>query len=815
MTSDGPDVPEGWYPDPTGRRSFRWWDGASWTASVSSRPGEIVQDPVNSVAPGAAVTGNTKADDLELQLEPGAPSRALVAQARALRTGISEALVAPAVRLRAARHAYEAVRDDVVRQQLAALPLARLRETTQGRLRLGPIEAAGYRTVGSAASAGAMKLQQIPGVGPQTASQVIAAARQLNIAMTQSVRLRFDPDTRLPLQTKLLAELHMYAVAREAILPIHGDLSELAADLDAVVTKAGRAVSRLRMFFSGRRKREEARSALGQLEALMRSSHKIRLEGRLQDAFAALGQQKPDILGLWQDYEKHAVAYNGLLIEVGELAPDVDAGQGFIPAEIAQRVHHYPLDLSLMRVSLRGYQAFGAKFALCQGKAILGDEMGLGKSVEALAAMCHLHLEGRRHFLVVCPASVLVNWVHEIQRHSELQPYRLHGLDRERNFQAWTRAGGVAVTTYDSLRSLSRPAGVDLAMLVVDEAHYVKNPAAERTKAVSGWVRSTGRVLFLTGTPMENRVEEFRTLVSHLRPDLVLRINAVDGLVGATRFRNAVAPVYLRRNQADVLEELPPRLDTEEWVELKGLDLVAYRDAVASGNFMAMRRAAYAARNPDDSAKLSRLVEIVNEAASNGRKIVVFSFFRDVLETVASVLGHVAIGPLTGSTPPIHRQTMVDQFTAHQGPAVLVSQIQAGGVGLNIQAASVVILTEPQWKPTMEDQAIARCHRMGQVRPVDVHRLLAEDSVDQRMLEILATKAILFDEYVRRSELKDLSPDAVDVSDMKATREAGTQAEAERRIVEMERKRLRIESASSAEPNQRRPVAEWDIHEPG
>jgi SNF2 family DNA or RNA helicase len=122
-----------------------------------------------------------------------------------------------------------------------------------------------------------------------------------------------------------------------------------------------------------------------------------------------------------------------------------------------------------------------------------------------------------------------------------------------------------------------------------------------------------------------------------------------------------------------------------------------------------------------------------------------------------------------------------------------VSQIQAGGVGLNIQAASVVVLTEPQWKPTIEDQAIARCHRMGQVRSVDVYRLLAEDSVDQRMLDVLATKAVLFDEYVRRSELKELTPDAVDVSDMQATRDVVTQAEAERRIVELERKRLGLQ----------------------
>jgi hypothetical protein len=113
-------------------------------------------------------------------------------------------------------------------------------------------------------------------------------------------------------------------------------------------------------------------------------------------------------------------------------------------------------------------------------------------------------------------------------------------------------------------------------------------------------------------------------------------------------------------------------------------------------------------------------------------------------------------------------------------------------------ASPLPYAAEPQWKPTIEDQAIARSHRMGQVRSVDVHRLLAEDTVDQRMLEILASKADLFNEYVRRSELKDHSPDAVDVSDLKATEEIGGQVEAERRIIEMERKRLRMEAGPSS-----------------
>lgn len=798
MTGDGTSAPAGWYRDPTGRQEMRWWDGNSWTLhAASSRSGEVYEDPIGPLAPSAGEEAPDRPGTAERQTPgPGPSARALVARARALRAGISEVLTAPDLRRRTARATFETVRSHIARQQVDAMPLARLKETTQGRLRLGVIESAGYRTVGAAAAAGQYRLQQLNGVGPQTATQVVAAARQLEVAMTQSVRVRFDPDQRPPSQAQLLSELHAYEAAQKVISPLHDNASLLADSLDEILTGANRASSRLKMFFSGRRRRDEARQALGALDDLMNSPEAETTDAQLKNALAVLGQPKLDPSDLWQDYEKRAVVYNGLLIEVGELESDVDAGQGFVPADIAARVHAHPLDVSLLAISLRGYQAFGAKFALAQGKAILGDEMGLGKTIEALAAMCHLQAEGHKHFLVVCPASVLINWAHEIERHSRLRPYRLHGLDRQRNSQAWASRGGVAITTYDALRSLPRADSIDLALLVIDEAHYAKNLAAARTKAVRGWANTTRRVLFLTGTPMENRVEEFRTLVSHLQPDLAARINPVDGLAGATRFRQAVAPVYLRRNQSDVLEELPPRIETEEWVELDGPALAAYKDAVASGNFMAMRRAAYAPGNIAGSAKLARLTEIVDEAASNGRKIVVFSYFRDVLQMIHSVLGDIAVGPLTGSVPPSGRQGLVDEFTSRPGPAVLVSQIQAGGVGLNIQAGSVVILAEPQWKPTIEDQAIARCHRMGQVRTVDVHRLLAENSVDQRMLEILATKALLFDEYVRRSELKDATPDAVDLSDMKSTHDAVTQAEAERRIVELERKRLFREAAA-------------------
>jgi SNF2 family DNA or RNA helicase len=205
-----------------------------------------------------------------------------------------------------------------------------------------------------------------------------------------------------------------------------------------------------------------------------------------------------------------------------------------------------------------------------------------------------------------------------------------------------------------------------------------------------------------------------------------------------------------------------------------------------------MRRAAYA--RPEKSAKLGRLREIVEEAGENGQRTVVFSYFRDVLDVVRDALaaepggGAPVFGPLTGSVPPGRRQRIVDDFAATPGPAVLLAQIQAAGVGLNMQAASVVVLCEPQIKPTLEHQAVARAHRMGQVRPVGVHRLLATGGVDERLVRMLERKTRLFDAYARRSAVAEATPDAVDVSD----------TELARRIVEEEQARLGVAEAGPA-----------------
>jgi SNF2 family DNA or RNA helicase len=382
----------------------------------------------------------------------------------------------------------------------------------------------------------------------------------------------------------------------------------------------------------------------------------------------------------------------------------------------------------------------------------------------------------------------LINWMREVRGRSNLRPYRLHGGERDENLLAWAKGGGVDITTFEAVHSLPLPGRPRVAMLVVDEAHYIKNPDARRSKALREWTRRIDRVLFMTGTPMENRVEEFRNLVGYLQPGLVDSVDGIDAITGSKAFRRAVAPAYLRRNQEDVLAELPQLTRIDEWEEFGPHELAAYRQAVEAGNFMAMRRAAYAAGTAHGSAKLRRLIEIADEARQSGRKVVIFSHFRDVLDIVCAALGERALGPLNGSMPPPRRQELVDRFAKAHGHGVLVSQIQAGGVGINMQAASVVILCEPQVKPTLETQAIARAHRLGQVQKVQVHRLLVVDSVDERMLELLEGKTALFDAYARRSDTAEAAPQARDVSE----------AELARRVVDTERVRLGLATARSA-----------------
>ncbi|MET9349632.1 DEAD/DEAH box helicase [Streptomyces termitum] len=679
----------------------------------------------------------------------------------------------------AVRAALAPLHGAAARAELDAMPLARLQDVTGGRLRLAGVAESGLDSVGRILDAGAYRLRQIPGIGRSTADQVLAAARRLAEAVDETVAVHLDVDRPEPGTTALVRALHVLVGAGPEARRAVDRAAVLTGRLGPLLDAAGPAAGRFGMLLAGRERRERALAAVAEIGAEVREAAEAGLPGLFAQTSVDLLRGGPDEAAAWVDFELRSAEYYGLLAEVSGREPDEAAAEGFLPEEIAERVRVQGLDDTHRRVALRGYQAFGARFALARRKVVLGDEMGLGKTVQAIAVLAHLAAEGRHRFLVVCPASVLVNWTREIEARSTLRPVVLHGPARRHAFADWRTGGGVGVTTYEALRGFPVP-DEEVGLLVVDEAHCVKNPKAQRSQAVARWTERCDRVLFMTGTPMENRVEEFRSLVGMLAPELAASLAGADAPAGSVAFRKVVAPVYLRRNQADVLTELPSLQHTDEWEEPSATDEAAYREAVRAGSFMAMRRAAYA--RPEGSAKLGRLREIVREAAENGQKTVVFSAFNEVLETVAGALdGLLPVhGPLDGSVPPARRQALVDAFTAAPGPAVILAQVHAAGTGINLQAASVVVLCEPQTKPTAEHQAVARAHRMGQVRPVRVHRLLSTGGVDAGLVRALEGKTRLFDDYARRSAVAEATPDAVDVSD----------PDLARRIVEEEQARL-------------------------
>ncbi len=677
----------------------------------------------------------------------------------------------------AAIAAGERLRSRAADELLAGLGVEALRDVTRDRLRIAPLEAAGVTTVAAVLSAGA-SLSDVPGIGADSARKLLGAAHALRQQTVDDRTVVLDPRDRGVESTDVLRRLREWEAARG---PLRGpDGSTAAVALSALTQTLRPGVGDVLVFAAPGHDVTGFRAAVAGV---------LRLADTVQGAAGASAPAPMTDEEAWADFLSRPADYQALAAQLGLLPDEGERAHGDLPEDIVAAIRAMDLDTRHLTASLRGYQDFGARFALVQDKVLIGDEMGLGKTIVALAALAHLHGRGERHFLVVCPAAVVSNWVREIESKTRLEAHRLHGETRDLAADEWLVRGGVAVTTYGTLGAMldrirSCP---DLACVVVDEAHYVKNPRARRSELVAGLIEGVDRAILLTGTALENRIDEFRALIGYLRPDLFEGEDGANADVPVAEFRDLVAPAYLRRNQGDVLDELPPLVEVDDWVEATDADDAAYRRAVDEGNFMAMRRAAFEAGL--GSAKLERLVDIAEEARDNGRRVIVFSHFRDVLDAVAGALGDVAIGPLTGDVPANRRQAMVDEFSAAEGGAVLVSQIVAGGVGLNIQAASVVVICEPQLKPTTEWQAIARAHRMGQLESVQVHRLLLEDSVDARILEILARKKRLFDDVVRVSATADSAPEALDVSE----------AELAREIIAAERERLAGQSHD--EPN--------------
>ena len=443
-----------------------------------------------------------------------------------------------------------------------------------------------------------------------------------------------------------------------------------------------------------------------------------------------------------------------------------------------------------LRGELRPYQraGYGWLKALAESGfgGVLADDMGLGKTVQTLALLAHRHLEEKTDLpsLLVAPTSLVGNWRREAARFAPgLKVLVLHGPDRRQRVPE-IPDHHLIVTTYPLLdRDREALFGRDYEIAVLDEAQAVKNPAASVSKRIRE-IRARQR-LALTGTPLENSLQELWALYDWLIPGLLgnrKRFAAEfrtpiekRGDRARQRLLSArVKPFLMRRTKEEVAADLPEKTVIDELVPLEGAQAALYesirtamdrrvREAIAARGLAASRIAVLdallklrqvccdpglvkldAARKVAASAKRARLLALLEELVAEGRKVLVFSQFVEMLKLVERDVADRGWGyaMLHGSTR--DRDAQVEAFQSGGLPLFLAS-LKAGGTGLNLTAADTVIVYDPWWNPAAERQAMDRAHRIGQDKPVFVHRLIAENTVEAAIQRLQARKQALAD----------------------------------------------------------------------
>jgi hypothetical protein len=446
--------------------------------------------------------------------------------------------------------------------------------------------------------------------------------------------------------------------------------------------------------------------------------------------------------------------------------------EGGIPANLTKKIEAFTLDTSgLQNCLLRRYQDFGAKFILVRKQCFLGDEMGLGKTIQTLAAIAHLEAcNGKIRALVIVPASLRENWLREVDDKTRLNAFVIRPSQTEQDVDAWQAKGGIGIISYDTLRGKHKalmPRMRFLDFVVADEAQYIKNPHTKRAKATRAVFAQARYALAMTGTPIENHPEEFLAITRGLRHGnaTVSRMTASRNPGSPDYFKRAVKDLYLRRNKEDVLNELPDLNEINESIVLDRADLKSHLAMMNAGaHFMHLRQHAIFG-DGDESPKIARVQELIQEYVENGRSVVVFTYFKRVIDTLS--VSFPDAGVIMGAVSTSERMNVIDELNENSPTGkIILAQIGAGGVGLNMQAASAVILVEPQLNPAAEYQAICRVHRMGQRRSVNVHRLTSLHTIEEGIVESLAQKRRYMDDYARDSLLKESSPAAISAQEM-------------------------------------------------
>lgn len=418
------------------------------------------------------------------------------------------------------------------------------------------------------------------------------------------------------------------------------------------------------------------------------------------------------------------------------------------------------------------YQVAGIRFLSERKSALLGDEMGLGKTIQAIVATQLLFRRGEiKAVLIVCPRSLLGVWEHEMKKWApELFLVKVRGTSQERTI-LWNTRASVHLTTYETLRSdcLNNDGGLKhrFGLVVLDEAQKIKNPDAGVSRAVRE-IQAQYRWA-LTGTPLENKLEDVIAIFDYLAPQLFRERR--DWWVQMVK--DKIQPYFLRRRTADVLLELPEKVSSEVWLDLTEEQRAAYDTAEDSGRLSLQEPGATRIHvlslisklkqicnmEPEsgESCKVNYLVDQLESVVDSGQKALVFSHFpRVTLSKLMGTLGHYSPALFDGTLSDNQRSGLVRGFQEEESPRVLLMSVQAGGVGLTLTRANHVFHFDHWWNPAVARQAEGRAHRIGQQNTVFVHDLYTNDTIEERIYQLLQSKQQLFDVVI-----DDLSKDYV------------------------------------------------------
>lgn len=409
------------------------------------------------------------------------------------------------------------------------------------------------------------------------------------------------------------------------------------------------------------------------------------------------------------------------------------------------------------------------------GGIILADEMGLGKTLQILGLLLLDPPSDDSPALVICPTSLIANWVREAQKFAPSLSVSIHRGPNRARLHRHLQCSQLLITTYDTVvNDLVIFKAIQWSYVICDEAQAIKNPASQRRQAVSELPRKNA--IPVTGTPVETSLLDLWSLADFAIPGLLgsqvwFETNFPDDEQSAHSLAGLTNPILLKRQVRDVAQDLPDRLDVEVPVELDIKLANAYNDVLqetldrypAAGPLVAtgqlqlfcahpwLRATDISSENweerinigrnsgfPIDTPKIQRALELLNEAFANSRKVLIFANFNQcgpILREAAGIMPRVFWDAINGTTPAAERQEIIDAFSSHQGPAVLVLNPRAAGAGLNITAATVVIHFTQVWNPALEQQASARAHRRGQTQPVTVYHMFYVDTVEEVMME--------------------------------------------------------------------------------